>query len=63
MKTNKIFSFAFFVQSQLITEHCDTTISKAPDTKFLGVQTDNHLNWKSHIDRILPKIDYCLFCN
>ena len=23
---------------------------------FLGVQIDNHLNWKYHIDQILPKL-------
>ena len=27
-----------------------------PETKFLGVQIDNHLNWMCHIDCILPKL-------
>ena len=27
-----------------------------PETKFLGVQIDNDLNWRCHIDRILPKL-------
>jgi hypothetical protein len=25
-------------------------------TKFLGLQTDNHLNWKNHIDQMIPKL-------
>ena len=24
--------------------------------KFLGIQIDNHLNWKNHIDQIIPKL-------
>jgi hypothetical protein len=23
---------------------------------FLGIQIDNHLNWKNHIDQIIPKL-------
>jgi hypothetical protein len=57
MKTNIIKFFpSHFAQSQLITEHNNTTISEVPNTKFLGVQIDNHLNWKCHIDQILPKL-------
>jgi hypothetical protein len=40
------FSPSHFILSQLISEHNSTTISEVPDTKFLGVQIDNHLNWK-----------------
>jgi hypothetical protein len=25
-------------------------------TKFLGLQIDNHLNWKNHIDQLIPKL-------
>ena len=58
-KTNIIkFSPSHFFQPQLIIEHNNTTISEVPSTKFLGVQIDNHLNWKCHIDQILPK-QYC----
>ena len=54
MKTNIIkCSPSHFLCSHLITEHNRTTISEVPETKFLGVQIDNHLNWKCHIDRIL----------
>jgi hypothetical protein len=57
MKTNIIKSSpSHFFQSQLINEHNNTTISEVPDTKFLGVQIDNHLNCKCHIDQILPKL-------
>jgi hypothetical protein len=57
MKTNitKFFP-SHFPQSQLITEHNNTTISEVPNTHFLGVKIDNHLNWKCHIEQILPKL-------
>jgi hypothetical protein len=56
IKTNIIkLSPSHFPQSQLITEY-NNTKSEVPDTKFLGVQIDNHLNWKCHIDQILPKL-------
>jgi hypothetical protein len=57
MKTNIIkFSPSHFPQSQLITEHDNTTISEVVNTKFLGVHIDNHFNWKFHITHILPKL-------
>jgi hypothetical protein len=30
-------------------------IKESENTKFLGLQIDNHLNWKNHIDQIVPK--------
>jgi hypothetical protein len=57
MKTNIIkFSPLHFLHLQLITEHNNTTISEVPDTEFVRVRIDSHLNWKGHIDRILPKL-------
>jgi hypothetical protein len=32
-------------------KHIEVTVS----TKFLGLQIDNHLNWKNHIDQLIPK--------
>jgi hypothetical protein len=26
------------------------------DSKFLGVQIDNHINWKNHIEQMIPKL-------
>jgi hypothetical protein len=57
MKINIIkFYPSHFLQSQPKTEHNNATTSEVPDTKLLGVQIDNHLNWKCHIDWILPKL-------
>jgi hypothetical protein len=28
------------------------------DLKFLGIQIDNHLNLKNHIDQIIPKVQH-----
>jgi hypothetical protein len=30
-------------------------IEKMVKTKFLGLHIDNHLNWKNHIDQMIPK--------
>jgi hypothetical protein len=32
------------------------TFSVIINTKFLGLQIDNHFNWKSHIDQLVPKL-------
>jgi hypothetical protein len=57
MKTNIIkFSPLHFPQSQIITEHNNTTINEVPNTKLLDVQIDNNLNRKCHIGQILPKL-------
>ena len=45
-----------FLQSQLITEHNNSTVSEIPDTKILGMQIDSHLNCKCRIDQILSKL-------
>jgi hypothetical protein len=31
-------------------------IQESVNTKFLGLQTDNHLNWTDHIDKLTPKL-------
>jgi prepilin-type processing-associated H-X9-DG protein len=61
MQTNIIkFSPSHIPQPQLITEHNNTTINAVPDTKLLGVQTDNNLNWKCNTYTVhFGKIKYC----
>jgi len=31
-------------------------IEETVNTKFLGLQIDNHLNWKSHTEPMIPKL-------
>jgi hypothetical protein len=31
-------------------------VEEAVNTKFLGLQNYNHLNWKDHIDQLDPKL-------
>jgi hypothetical protein len=31
-------------------------IEEKLSTKFLGLQTDNHLNWKNHIEEMISKL-------
>jgi len=48
--------------------HCALTISyedkyieEAVNLKFLGIQIDNHLNWRNHIDQIIPKLSVACY--
>jgi hypothetical protein len=34
----------------------DKYIEESVNTKFLGLQIDNHLNWKNHIDQLVPEL-------
>jgi hypothetical protein len=34
----------------------DKYIEESVHTKFLGLQIENHLNWKNHIDQLVPKL-------
>jgi len=51
--------------------HKDKYIEEAVHLKFLGIQIDDHLNWKNHIDQIVPKLSaachmvrqMCHICN
>jgi hypothetical protein len=37
------------------------TIEEVLTTKFLGLQIDNNLNWKKHIEYIIPKLSLACF--
>jgi hypothetical protein len=34
----------------------DNYIDEAVNGKFLGLEIDNHLNWKNHINQLVPKL-------
>jgi hypothetical protein len=36
--------------------HKHKFIEEAVYLKFLGIQIEYHLNWKNHIDQIIPKL-------
>jgi len=36
-------------------EYANKLINETISTRFLGTQINDHLNWKKHIDQILPK--------
>jgi len=36
--------------------YMDKCIEEAVNLIFLGKQIDNHLNWRNHIDQIIPKV-------
>jgi hypothetical protein len=43
-------------QYTLSIGHDEKYIEESVNTKFLGLKTDNHLNWKNHIDHMIPKL-------
>jgi hypothetical protein len=36
-------------------------MNEVPVIKFLGIQIDKNLNWKSHVEYILPKLSSAIF--
>jgi len=45
----------------LTVSYKDTFIEEAVNLKFLGIQIDSHLNWRSHIDQIIPKLSVACY--
>jgi hypothetical protein len=43
-------------QYNLYIEYDEKYIEESINTKFLGLQIDNHLNWKKHIHLMIPKL-------
>jgi len=34
----------------------ESNVKQAVHTKLLGLDLDHHMNWKTHIDKIMPKL-------
>jgi vacuolar-type H+-ATPase subunit B/Vma2 len=41
--------------------YVDKIIEEVETTKFLGLQADNNLNWKTHVLYIIPKLSSACF--
>lgn len=41
----------------------DRRINDYTNIKFLGIQTDKHMNWNTHMGQINPKSKQCMLCN
>ena len=39
----------------------DNLIGEIKSTKFLGMHIDYHMNWKNHVEQILPKLSAACF--
>ena len=42
--------------SALLFGNKEEYIEETVHTKFLSLQIDNHINWKNHIEEIIPKL-------
>jgi hypothetical protein len=47
--------------SSINLANADKLVKETTSIKFLGMQTDDHLNWKSNVDQILPKMSTACF--
>jgi hypothetical protein len=45
----------FSSNSAFQISYCETSVKQAVHIKFLGFDLNNHMNWKKHIDKIIPK--------
>ena len=41
--------------STLHIGHKEKYVEEMVNTKFLGLEIDNHLNWVNHLDQVIPK--------
>jgi hypothetical protein len=55
-KTNIKFVKNNSAQYPLCTGYDEKYIEESVNTKFLGLQTDNHFNWKNHTDQMIPML-------
>jgi hypothetical protein len=55
-----IFTPITLVHVPLVIYYEDNLIDEEKSTKFLGMYTDNHMNWKNHIEQVLPRL--CVAC-
>ena len=39
----------------------EKNIGERVNTKFLGLQSDNHIYWKDHIEQMIPKLSGAYF--
>jgi hypothetical protein len=50
------FSTYYFQEDAIQIIHQNKRMDSKESTKFLGLEIDKHLNWKKHIEEILPKL-------
>jgi len=54
-KTNKMhFKLNFSSNSTFQVSYCEINVKQAVHKKFLGFDFDNHMNWETQIDKIIP---------
>jgi hypothetical protein len=54
MKTVK-FSSKHYQDKTFLINYQNNSIKESTNTRFLGLELDKHINWKNHINKILPK--------
>jgi len=53
-RQNKMhFKLNFSSNSSFQISYCETNVKQAVHTKFLGLDLENHINWKAHVDKII----------
>jgi hypothetical protein len=61
-KTNIInFALKQSANPLLAVSFDNMVMNEVPEIKFLGIQIDNKLNWKSHVEYILPNLSSAIF--
>ena len=61
-KTNIIkFCSKHYQDETFIINYQNNPIKESTNTKFLGLELGKHMNWKNHINKILPKLSSACF--
>ena len=55
-KTNIVkISSKHYQDKTFLINYKNNSIKESTNTKFLGLELDKHINWKNHINKILPR--------
>jgi hypothetical protein len=61
-KTNIIeFCSKHYQDKTSLINYQNNPIKESINTKFLGLKLDKHINWRNHINKILPKLSTACF--
>jgi len=60
-KTNIISSAQNITKMKHLINYQNNSIKESTNTEFFGLKLDKHINWKNHINHIIPKMSSVYF--
>jgi hypothetical protein len=51
------FSSNHYQDETFVINYQNNSVKESTNTIYLGLELDKHMNWKNHINKILPKLN------